>query len=166
MNQQFPKRKNPRLKGYDYSRVNAYLITICSYNKKHFFGHVIPGDMLTPSVCSLSRYGEIAKQELLNLENRFPYLTIDNFIVMPNHIHILLSLHETNEPRKDVSAIVRAYKSLTMRQCRQVGFSAPHLFQDSFNDEIIRNENHYLNSWNYVEHNAEKWVWDEYYSAP
>ena len=163
-NKNYPKRKPRRLEGFDYSSTNAYLITICSHNHNMVFGNVIHGDEMNPSVCQLSKYGEIAKQELLALTQRYPYITLDNYIIMPNHIHILFSLHETNgTPRPGISDIVCTFKSLTTRKCRQAGFPQSPLFQDSFNDVIIRSEAHYLNTWHYIDINPIKWSLDKYY---
>ena len=162
-NRNYPKRKSPRLEGYDYSTTNAYLVTICSHNHNIVFGNVIHGDELTPSICKLTKYGMIAEQELLNLTHRYPYISIDNYIIMPNHIHILLSLHETDYPRPSISDIICTFKSLTTRKCRQAGFPKTPLFQGSFHDEIIRSESHYLNTWHYIDINPIKWSLDKYY---
>ena len=161
-NKNYPNRKSPRLKGYDYSTTNAYLITICSHHHRMVFGSVIHGDELTPSICKLSNYGEIAEQELLDLPRRYPFVSLDNYVIMPNHIHILFSLHETDGPRPNISDIVCTFKSLTTRKCRQAGFQTT-LFQDSFHDEIIRSEAHYLNTWHYIDINPIKWSLDKYY---
>lgn len=161
----YPKRKPTRLKEYDYSRPNAYYITICTYQRKPILGTIIPGNETSPVVCVLSDYGRIAEWELKDLERRFQQMTLERYVIMPNHIHVLFSLQESDgaNARKDISAIFGAFKSLTTRKCRQIGLVQQHLFQGSFYDEVIRNEAHYQNCWRYIEENPTKWALDEYY---
>lgn len=161
----YPKRKPTRLRGYDYSEPNAYLVTICAYKRKSILGTVIPGDETELAVCSLSRYGQIAEQELLDLERRYPHVSVDNYVIMPNHIHVLITLDETEVKggRPNVPDIFCTFKSLTTRKCRQAGLSEPHLFQGSFNDHIMRDEPHYLRTWHYIDINPQKWELDQYY---
>ena len=161
--QNYPSRKATRLKGYDYSQTNAYFITICTHKHNRIFGDVIYGNESKPSFCRLSKYGEIAKQELLDLQNRYPHVTIDNYVIMPNHIHAIISLHESCEMHPNTSDIICAFKSLTTRKCRQNGFPQIPLFQTSYYDEIIRSKAHYQSSWQYIDNNPTKWSSDKYY---
>lgn len=70
-----------RLPNWDYSSNSAYFITICAVNRQHFFGKIKNDEI------ELSTIGEIANQCWLNIPNHFPYSYLDEFIVMPNHIH-------------------------------------------------------------------------------
>lgn len=70
-----------RLSNWEYSSNAAYFITICTANRQHFFGEIKNDEM------QLSTIGEIANQCWLNIPNHFPYFYLDEFIVMPNHIH-------------------------------------------------------------------------------
>jgi len=81
-----PQRKRTRLKGYDYSRNGGYFITICTKNREFLFGDIADGVMI------LNEYGEIVQQELKITEQKRPYLHLDNYVIMPNHVHILISL--------------------------------------------------------------------------
>lgn len=96
----FPKRKQLRLKDYDYSRNNAYFITICTYHRAHLFGEITAGDTLAgagPSMSPpprgafrLNQTHEMLEKWLRELENKYEAATIDSHVVMPDHIHFLL----------------------------------------------------------------------------
>lgn len=100
--QNFPKRKHPRLKEYDYSLNGYYFVTICSKNMRHIFGKIEPSSVgrgLAPAAqiaperkVYLSQCGLIARQELLALESRYAFVRIDKFVIMPNHIHAIIVL--------------------------------------------------------------------------
>jgi REP element-mobilizing transposase RayT len=74
-------RKSPRLKSFDYSQVGAYFITICTRKRKPFFGDISDGEM------RLSDMGSIAMENWERLPQRFPSVSLDEYIVMPNHLH-------------------------------------------------------------------------------
>jgi len=88
---ELPKRKNIRKKGYDYSQNGCYFITICTYKRECIFGDVVDG------VMQLNEYGEIVKRELLLTEEKRPYGMFDNYAIMPNHVHILITLFHDRE---------------------------------------------------------------------
>jgi len=73
-----------RLKGYDYTSPGKYFITICTKNKIPYFGKIENGEM------ELSYCGEIAEKFWLEIPNHFPLIELDEFIIMPNHMHGIL----------------------------------------------------------------------------
>ena len=74
-------RQTIRLQGYNYSLPGAYFVTICVQHKRCLFGEIINGKMI------LNKIGEIIKTQWLSLPTRFSNITLDEFIIMPNHIH-------------------------------------------------------------------------------
>ena len=84
-----PKRKPTRLKGYDYSQNGAYFITICTHQKKHLFGEITNAHM------HLNDLGEIVNREILKIESHYPNIEIDKYVIMPNHIHLIIIISET-----------------------------------------------------------------------
>ena len=161
-----PKRKPTRLKDYDYSIPGAYFITICTKDKKQILSHISVGQGLAPAENRLTAYGNIASDQIKLLEKRYTGIKIDNYVIMPNHIHILLSIYEPAagaSPCPTVSDIMCAFKSITARMCRQAGFSDKQLFQSSFHDHIIRSEKDYRKIWEYINSNAERWTKDCFY---
>ena len=87
MNENLPKRKHPRLKEYDYSSDGVYFVTICTQNKRHLLSQIV-GRGLAPAV-ELMDYGKIAEQQLILIQDRFPFVEVDSYVIMPNHIHII-----------------------------------------------------------------------------
>ena len=111
-------------------------------------------------------YGKIAEQQLHFLEKRYSFLTIDQYVIMPNHIHVILILHgETAgaSPRPTVMDIICAYKSLTARECSKQGFQEK-LFQTSFYEHVIRNYEDYEETVKYIYENPIRWYYDELYT--
>jgi len=79
-------RRSIRLKNYDYANAGAYYVTICTWNKEHYFGKIINSKMM------FSPIGDIIRQEWNNIPARFPTVELDTFIIMPNHLHGILSV--------------------------------------------------------------------------
>ncbi len=79
-----PVRKHIRLKNYDYSSYGYYFITICTKNRECLFGDI------SNNIMTLSDYGLIAENNIISIPEHIKNVRIDNYIVMPNHVHILL----------------------------------------------------------------------------
>ena len=128
-----PKRKLPRLSGYDYSKSNYYFVTICTDERKDLFGNAD----------KLNNLGIIAERKLLEIEKHYNNVSIDKYIIMPNHIHaiIVIENHETerSRPFPTLSHIVGLYKSGVTKEIHEI-FPGIKVWQKSFNDVIIRNE--------------------------
>jgi len=78
--------KSARWDGYDYSQDGFYFVTICTRNKELFFGDVVDGKMV------LSGIGEIADKFWLKIPGHFPFVKLDYYVVMPNHVHGILQI--------------------------------------------------------------------------
>ena len=91
---ELPKRKLPRLAGYDYSNQNYYFVTICVHDKKNLFGETD----------ALNIIGKIAETELLNISNHFDGVIIDKYVIMPNHIHAIIIIGCNVETERDVAS--------------------------------------------------------------
>jgi len=79
-------RRSIRLKGYDYTQVGAYFITICTWQKKYLFGEITDGRM------HLNRYGEVIQYNWFDVMRRYSNIHLDAFIIMPNHVHGIILL--------------------------------------------------------------------------
>lgn len=167
MDNELPQRKYPRLKNYDYSTNGAYFITICTQNRKQVLSHV--GWGLAPTEMTdmeYTPYGVIAEQQLLLLQERYSFLTVDQFVIMPNHVHVIFILKKEAvgaSPHPTIMDIVCAYKSLTTRECRKNGF-AGQLFQRSFYEHIIRDRKDYEEISRYIYENPMRWRYDKLYT--
>ena len=90
-----PKRKSNRLPRFDYGTVGAYFITICAREKKKVFGRVVGGGVLDAPRVSPSPHGEIVIAQLEAMTNFYPGLQIEKFVVMPNHIHLIVAVTQS-----------------------------------------------------------------------
>ncbi len=93
MNDEILRRKMPRLKNFDYNATGAYFITICTKNRAELLSKIVgvgvPDD---PNCVELSPYGKIADKYIKQLNDFYEDISVDRYVIMPNHIHILLSL--------------------------------------------------------------------------
>ncbi len=168
MKKELPKRKHPRLENYDYSSPGAYFITICTQNRRSILSRIV-GRGLAPAESNVIEYtslGKIAERQLLLLEDRYHFLAIDQYVIMPNHIHVIFVLgNETAgaSPRPTVMDIVCTYKSLTTMECKKRGF-LNKLFQTSFFEHVIRDRKDYSEIVKYIYENPVRWYYDELYT--
>ena len=153
-----PKRKPNRLTGYDYSQPGCYFLTICSKDREHLFGYVVGADVPIGPHVQLSEIGAIVEQTISQIPS------VDKYIVMPNHVHILLRLPVANNgpmgtsaPTQSVPWIVRYLKRTVTMACGKT------VWQRGYHDHIIRNEADYLRIWDYIDTNPAKWREDCYY---
>ena len=85
-------RRSIRLKGHDYTSPGTYFITICTHQRQCLFGEIVDGEM------QLNEFGKWVDACWQRLPTHFPHLQLDRFVVMPNHIHGILTLtHNPNE---------------------------------------------------------------------
>ena len=154
-------RVHPRLKNYNYSAAGAYFITMCSKDKAHIFGQVSVGrDDLGAPGTELSAIGKVVEKYIVSVSEAYKNVSVDNYVVMPNHIHLLLTIRAEGAPgssRPTVSQVIAALKRFTNRECGM------KLWQSSFYDHIIRDEKDYFTRWNYIDTNPFRWAEDEYY---
>lgn len=83
-------RKSNRLRGYDYAQAGAYFVTICTHQRECLFGEIVAGKMI------LNQVGKIVQWEWENLAQRFPFIELGAFVVMPNHFHGILIFHDSS----------------------------------------------------------------------
>lgn len=155
------KRKANRLKEYNYSRNGAYFVTICTKDKKHILSKIIGG--VGEGLCALPQNQltsiGIAVDKCINyITRKYININIDKYVIMPNHVHMIIKLKETcgheNSPLHKIIGELKSYATYKFKQ---------QLWQRSFHDHIIRNENDYLKIWEYIDNNPLKWELDCYY---
>ena len=120
---------------------------------------------MEPAEIQYTPYGKIAVEQLFLLEKRYPSLKVDQYVIMPNHIHTIFILEEVEgvNPRPTTTDIVCAYKSLTTRQCKKVR-PINKLFQTSFYEHVIRGRDDYEEISEYIINNPKQWELDKLYS--
>ncbi len=158
-----PRRKGMRLAGFDYGTPGAYFVTICTRNRACILSDIAVGEGLAPPSVTLTEIGKIAEEQLLLLPERFPNMHIDNYVIMPNHIHILATL--TGPGGGTLVDAVRVYKSVTARLAGPLR-SGGTLFQRSFYDHAVRGDGDFRDIWSYIDGNPGKWQADRFYPSP
>ena len=146
-------RKSPRIPNYDYSTQNYYFITICSHNRRCIFG----------SVNQLSRIGRIAEEHIKQLSSHYEDVSVEKYVVMPNHIHMILVLDCNG--RYDAQQIIGQYKSGVSREVRKF-LPDLEVWQRSFHDHVIRSQSAFEKIWLYIEANPQLWKDDCFYIDP
>ena len=156
-------RRHPRLSGYDYSRNGAYFVTLCTRDRRCILAHVGRDD-LGASLLRLTEWGVLAAQHLEAIETAYAGVRMLGYVVMPNHVHMLLQIGAGDRgapgsSRPTVSQIVGTWKRLCNRKAGQA------LWQTSFYDHIIRDERDCVAHLRYMEENPAKWLEDPYYKS-
>ena len=120
---------------------------------------------LTPPEVQLSRIGEISERYILNMNAAYACVHVDHYVIMPNHIHLLLRIDSSSADsggmrasRPTLQTIIRSFKTMVTRQ---IGDS---IWQDSFYEHIVRSEASYLEIWKCIDENPIKWQEDKYYA--
>lgn len=159
---ELPKRKPNRLKEYDYSDTGVYFITICTKDRKRLLSEIKVGFGIydKPQVC-LSEYGIITEKYLKKISNEHVDISVDHYVIMPDHIHMLVSVHKklgASQVPHPTNETIPKFVSLFKRYCnREVGWN---MWQKSYFDHIIRNERDYYEYYVYIENNPIKWMFD------
>lgn len=164
------KRKPNRLKGYDYSQNGAYFITICVKDKREILWSNTHSRIAYPQAAQrLSEYGVVIENAINNIPKHYPSVSVDKYVVMPNHIHMILLLNSPGDGRiyqirdlvdmraPTISTVINQMKGSVTKQ---IGVS---LWQKLFHDHIIRNDEEYAKIWEYIDTNPLKWEDDCYY---
>ena len=150
MKENLPVRKKIRLSDYDYSQENMYFITICVKDRLEILGKIKEDNYIR-----LTRAGKIVKQNIGRLEEIYKNIKIEEYVVMPNHIHILIFIKYKNGTT--ISKIIKHLKANISREIKS------SIWQKSFYEHIIRNEKEYLKIKEYIQNNVINWSTDKYF---
>ena len=174
-----------RLNGYDYSSNGIYFITICTKEKIHYFGEIVePHDCAAQSDCAAqnddtaqsdiaslhpTEIGKIANEYWYSIPEHYPFVILDEFIVMPNHLHGIVILNKEEEriwapnvfgtQSRNLGAIIRGFKSSVKRYANE--HNIDFYWQSRFYDHIIQNEITLFAIRNYIKANPSNWARDK-----
>jgi len=165
-----------RLPQWDYGWNAAYFVTICTHSREHYFGDIINGRT------QLSEIGHLANKYWLEIPEHFPFVELDAFVVMPNHVHGILIINKPNDERhvetqnfaslpfesrnkfgpqsQNLASIIRGFKIGVTKNARKIlaGFA----WQSRFHDHIIRNNKSFNQIQEYIISNPQNWKKDKF----
>ncbi len=151
-------RRSIRLKGYDYAQPGAYFITICTWHRQNLFGEIATNEMY------LSNYGKIIQLYWENLPKYHRHLELDQFVIMPNHMHgiLILTDNTTYQKRHRLPEIIRAFKTFSARRVNKIRrLSGVSVWQRGYYEHIIRQEKSLKAIQEYIINNPLSWEKDE-----
>ena len=160
---EFRSRKSPRLPCYNYSNCGAYFVTICTHDRCRSLGRICRDDPGGRPTAVLSPLGQIAADTCQAIAQKH-HVVIDSFVVMPDHIHMILFLPDPlpGKTGSQLGKIVGAYKSVVSNQwlkiCKENGTIMGKLWQERYYDHIIRNDEDLLNVRAYIDTNPDRWM--------
>ena len=181
----FYQRKANRLKTFNYNLSGTYFITICTKNREPILSSIVGAGSARPdtgSACPddesiyphivLTPLGEIVEKYIIDIHEYYPNIVIDQYVIMPDHVHLLLTILSAfvtdgrdlsaagrANPAPTVGNVIGRFKFLTTKEmANYLNISDNHIWQRSYHDHIIRDEQDYLNTWNYINENPLRWI--------
>ena len=169
-----PGRKSVRLRHYNYARPGWYFITICCADKRAYFGTVQSGGAV------LSELGRIAREELIKSTEIRTELKLHEFVIMPNHIHMVVqldtiagqesaSIASVNRPgplaAKSIPSFVAGFKGAVTSAVRKLAGEAITLWQRGYHEHVIRTDEALHSIRQYIRNNPVHWELDKYHPS-
>ena len=171
-----PVRKPVRLKEYGYG-AGVYFVTIVAKDRQKIFstitgsrqnvgaGYIRPEDVQN----ELTVIGNIAEQRLLEIPVHYPGVQIENYVIMPNHIHIIFGIEEPPTGRIYPAPTEEKENPATRKLCDVIGkYKAAvsrvvghPIWQRSYYDHVIRSQQDYEEIWQYIDNNPLQWLLDK-----
>jgi putative transposase len=167
--------KSARLEGFNYSQNGMYFVTICTKDREHFFGEIKNGEMI------LNEIGKIVREEWLQTPIIRPNVNLDKWVIMPNHLHMILEICNMFVPGRDalqcvstgnaeyknrfgpqinnLSSIIRGFKGVVTKRVHMCGYD-DFRWQSRFYDHIIRNDESLQKIREYIQINPKMWERD------
>jgi putative transposase len=165
-NQRPRYRRLNRLKEYDYSQPGAYFITVCTKKRAFLFGEIDDGTM------RLNNYGEIVRLAWLALPLHYANVELDSFVIMPNHIHSIMSLKDvgaglkpaptvSDSKRYPLSEIIRGFKTFSSCSINKIRkMPGTSVWQRNYYEHVIRRDESLAQIREYIETNPLRWTLD------
>jgi len=159
-------RRSIRLKEYDYSQAGAYFVTIVAWQREVLFGEIVNGEMV------LNDFGKIVSKKWQWMETQYEYVELDAWILMPNHLHGILIIHDdgrggsrpapTPIKHKPLGGLIGAFKTVSTKQINILRDTEGQVvWQRNYYERIIRNEPEMDRITRYIESNPLRWADDD-----
>jgi len=152
-----PERKHTRLKNYDYSQNGAYFVTICAAGRKQILSEIVGQAAPCLPQIKLTKIGKVTEKYIKNINNVYKHINVDKYVIMPDHIHIIFSINHPlgGGQRADRPTLNNIVRSIKVMVSKSIGYS---VFQSSFFEHVIRNEDDLYETRKYIENNPLKWL--------
>ena len=170
---ELPKRKDIRLKNFDYSSPGAYFITICTENRKNYFWsdtlnlqtfewHSVGANCVRPQNLPLSDIGNVVMADLEKWHKTYGGVALCSYVIMPNHLHIMAFISADKYGRPQVAPTVdRMVKQFKGAVTKKIGRP---IWRKSFVEHVIRNKQDFETRSKYIYENPVRWYYDELYA--
>ena len=165
-----PRRQSIRLKDYDYTQPGAYFVTVCAHDRRDVWGKVRGGEV------SLNGLGRIIEDCWGEVPAHFPHVRLDQYCVMPNHLHGILSIAHAGRgtiyraPTPEgfsqpvagsLPTVIRTFKAAVTRHARKtVQGGSIRVWQRGYFERVIRDERELHLAREYIANNPAKWDLD------
>ena len=154
---ELPQRKPNRISEYDYSQNGAYFVTVCTQDRKNLLSTIVGDGFPVPKPI-----GTIAEEFIQQIPEKYPTVSVDKYVIMPDHIHLMLRFDRilgTGNPSPTLGNVIGWFKyQVTKHVNLQMCSPGTGLFQRSFYDHVIRNQKDYDEIWEYIENNPRSWI--------
>ena len=160
-----PQRKCLRLEAYDYSQPGYYFITVCTRERKQealcSIEPAVGAIINRPPRISLTPLGRIVDETIRAIPDHYPGILVDQYIIMPDHVHLILSFRNIGPDGRRIAAptplskIIQQMKRIASKQ------AGVPLWQKGFYDHVIRNDVDLANVRQYIRNNPLKWIEDK-----
>jgi REP element-mobilizing transposase RayT len=146
---ELPKRVQLRLPWFDYSSTGAYFVTVCTRNHQCSLGQIVDGAV------RLSAIGEMVLSCWNAIPDHFPHVTLDAFVVMPNHVHgVLLFADQRAGHARPLQTVVGSFKAAVSR------WAGKTVWQRNYWERVIRNDDELNAIRAYIDDNPLRWPAD------
>ena len=171
MERELPVRKQLRYDGINYDAPGPYFITICTHHKQATLSRIVGANHDSP-VVELTARGKIVERAICQMAKRFG-ITMEAYVIMPNHVHLLLALAEREEraihesPLQGRSTLSKAIGYMKMTAARDIRAACGDdaVWQRGYFDHVIRDRRDYDEHVAYITENPLRWRADELYVA-
>lgn len=147
------------LKNFDFSNCGWYLVTIYTKNRQEYFGNIINNKII------LNKYGKIARKYWLEIPKRFFNIELDEFMVMPNHVHGIIVIQNTNQYKDALCQIIDYFEYQSTKyingSMKESENKIIQIFQPSYYDQIIPNNNSLNKIRQYIRNDPKNWDEDK-----
>ncbi|WP_460502695.1 transposase [Hymenobacter agri] len=166
--------ESARWAGYDYSQSGVYFVTLCTLNRARYFGEIIlPTGRWEEAELAPSVQAHIARECWLQIPIRFPFVVLDAFVIMPDHVHGILIFDKPEEKRpalnyqnsfgpqrENLAAVIRGFKAGVSAAIKQRGLEFG--WQSRFHDRVVRNDVELEKIQRYIADNPVRWKHEQF----